>query len=291
MVPIVSPCDERGVFDEVAFSQLAGYLCRCGVHGLYVCGSTGDGYKMDLTERKRATELAVAACRGQNATVIVHVGAYGSRDAMALAAHAAGAGADAVASIRPPNCSHVQLIQYYRDVYSASQLPLLVYHIPHLSGVSSTFDELVELLDIDGVVGLKATDWNLYLLQRLLRVRPNSVVFNGFDEMVCPGLLSGCCGAIGSHYNLFPELFLSIYESVQRGDVVRAMRLQNRFNEFVECGWQWGVPAVLEYILRLRKQAQWIWRSPRPELSEAAVQWLETNLPQKMENIERECSG
>jgi N-acetylneuraminate lyase len=288
MVPIVSPCDERGVFDEAAFANLAGYLCQRGIHGLYVCGSTGDGYKMHASERKRATELAVAACRKHDATVIVHVGAYGSRDAMALAAHAADAGADAVASIRPPNSSHSQLMQYYRDIHSASHLPMLVYHIPHLSGVCSTFDELVELLDIEGVVGLKGTDWNLYLLQRLLRMRPDIVVFNGFDEMVCPALLYGCSGAIGSHYNLFPGLFLGIYAAIQRRDIASAMRLQNSFNEFVDCGWQWGIPAVLEHILCLRRQVQWVWRRPRPELSAEAVQWLEKHLLSKLETIEQE---
>ena len=46
MCPIVSPCDENDVFLEDTFAKLARWLCRAGVHGLYVCGLTGDGLNM-----------------------------------------------------------------------------------------------------------------------------------------------------------------------------------------------------------------------------------------------------
>ena len=48
---------------------------------------------------------------------------------------------------------------------------------------------MVELMDIDGVVGVKFTDWNMVFLKRLLLARPEKIVFSGFDEILCPNLL------------------------------------------------------------------------------------------------------
>jgi len=71
---IASPCDENDVFLEDTFASLANCLYKEDIRGLYVCGGTGDGYKMRPDERKRAVEIAVAQSHGHNKSVIVHVG-------------------------------------------------------------------------------------------------------------------------------------------------------------------------------------------------------------------------
>lgn len=62
---IASPCDENDNFLPDKFAELAGSLYDAGVHGLYVCGATSDGYKMRLNERKLAAEIAVPAGIGR----------------------------------------------------------------------------------------------------------------------------------------------------------------------------------------------------------------------------------
>ena len=57
MVPVASPCDENDVFQEDLFIKLVESLIDTGIHGFYVCGGTGDGFKMRLDERKRAAEI------------------------------------------------------------------------------------------------------------------------------------------------------------------------------------------------------------------------------------------
>ncbi len=165
---------------------------------------------------------------------------------MELAEHAAKIGADAVSSIPPANCSQSLLVSYYSDIAKAGKLPVFVYHYPMLTGRNPTVDEMLELLDIPQVVGLKLTDWNLFFMKRLLIARPDTIVFNGFDQFLCPALLYGAQGGIGSAYNLFPKLFLGIYQAVQQGDIARAMDLQNRlmaYNDLacsVRSGERWG---------------------------------------------------
>lgn len=85
---IVSPCDDNDRFLPDTFAELVVWLYAQGIHGLYVCGGTGDGYRMRLAERKKAAELATELSVGKGLT-IVHVGAANTRDAVELAEHSA----------------------------------------------------------------------------------------------------------------------------------------------------------------------------------------------------------
>lgn len=285
---IASPCDERDVFDEKTFATLAAKLYSQGAHGLYVCGATGDAYKMRLEERKRAVEIAIEISKKQqHGVVIVHVGTSNSRDAMALAEHAADTGAQAVSSMRPANCTHEQLVSYYTDIAHVAGLPLLVYHIPMLTGAASTVDEMLELLDIEGVVGLKSSDWNLFFVRRLLDARPDITVFNGMDEFLCPGLLYGCSGGIGMNYNLFPGLFLGIYQAVQKGDIARAMELQNRFLAYADIIWRYNIVASFEVLMQELGHASHCWRRPRPVMDAQTAKRFMKEIRPKLEGIEQ----
>lgn len=272
---IASPCDAQGSFAEEQFAALARRLYAGGVHGLYVCGSTGDCYRMTTPERRRAVEIAVEVSRGASGKVIAHVGANAAADAVALAEHAAAAGADAVASRPPMDRPPDDWPAYYADLARAGgDLPLLVYYIPILTEHQSTYDELLELLDVAGVIGLKFSDYNLFLLQRLLLARPGTVIYNGFDEVLVHGLQCGACGGIGMTYNLFPGLYVAIYDAVCQGDTARALALQHEIVACLDVAFRGDLSTVFETVLRSQGMPFRCFRTERPPLAadtEAAV--------------------
>ena len=283
---IASPCDEEDVFLEDKFAELATKLYEQGVHGLYVCGATGEGYNMRIEERKRATEIAVELSREWDGKVVVHVGTSNTRDSVELAVQAAATGANALAAMPPANHSLDQLVSYYAEIARTSQLPLLVYHIPGFTGVTLEVDEMLRLLDIEGVIGLKLSDWNLFYMKRLLLRRPHVAVFNGNDEFLCPGLLYGARGGIGMTYNLFSRLFLGIYEAVGKGDIERAMDLQNRFLAHMDIVFRYNLRAWFETAMREKGLAPYCFRRPRHVLDEATSQRLMAELRPKIAAIE-----
>jgi N-acetylneuraminate lyase len=271
---IASPCDENDTFLEDKFAELVIHLYRAGSHGLYVCGGTGDGYNMRLNERKRAAEIAVELSREFSGTVIVHVGSGNTRDAAELARHAADVGADAISSMPPMKRNQRQMKSYYTDVARAAEIPLVIYHNPGYSGFTPTVDQLVELLDIDGVVGFKFSDYNFCFMKLVMLKRPDKVVLNGFDECLCPGLLYGAHGGIGLNYNLFPKLFLGIYQSVVDGNAGRAMELQDRLQPFMDVLLRYGLYEAFECMIRELGLAPYIWRRPRISLDEQTTRKL-----------------
>src|SRR3712207_3478931 len=98
----VTPMTQGGrAVDTAAVGGLVEFLAAGGVDGVLVGGTTGEGVLLDVAERRRVTDAFVAAAPDGFA-VAVHAGAQTTLDTVAIAAHAASAGASAVAVIAPP---------------------------------------------------------------------------------------------------------------------------------------------------------------------------------------------
>ena len=97
---VVTPFDAEGNFSPDAFERLLARIYKAGVHGVYICGQTGEGLLIPSAQRKAAVECAVR-CSPVDKQVIVHVGAARTSDAIDLARHAEKIGAHAISSLPP----------------------------------------------------------------------------------------------------------------------------------------------------------------------------------------------
>ena len=240
---VVTPFDDRERFAPAAFERLLERLYARGVHGVYVCGSTGEGLLQSVAQRKQIAEAAVR-CSPKGKQVILHVGANNTGDAVELTRHAASIGAHAVSSL-PPAGGHsfTEIRSYYQAIAEVSEVPVLVYYFPDICPTVSSIEQILELCEIANVSGLKFTDFDLYTMS-ILR-RHGHVVFNGRDEVLVAGRLMGANGGIGSFYNLVPELFLQVYELTESGRWKEARAIQDRINELIEIVLRFpGVPAI-----------------------------------------------
>src|SRR5256714_9357544 len=94
----LTPLKDAGeALDEPAFVPYVEFLAEGGVDGLLALGTTGEGFLLPVEQRMRAAQLFVESADGRM-QVAVHCGAQSTWDTVELAAHAAGAGADAVAA-------------------------------------------------------------------------------------------------------------------------------------------------------------------------------------------------
>ena len=228
----VTPFDETGRFAPAVFARLLERLYAAGVHGVYVCGSTGEGL-LQSREQRQAIVDTTMACTPRDRTVIVHVGAASLEDALALSVHAAKAGAHAISSLPPTSAqfSFADLYRYYEALASGSDLPLIVYYFPDVAPSISTAEQLDTLCGLPNVIGVKFTDFDLFRMANL--ARPGRCIFNGRDEVLAAGLLMGAGGGIGTFYNLLPELFVEIYEAAIAGRWEAAQAAQRRVNELI----------------------------------------------------------
>jgi N-acetylneuraminate lyase len=264
---LVTPMDESGVFLPAAMERLCGALYAAGIDGLYVCGQTGEGLQQTPAQRKAVLEAAVKATP-PGRTVIAHVGAASTSDAVDLARHAEAAGAHAVSSLPPGGAYSMEEVQaYYQAIAGATGLPLLIYFFPTFAANPRTLADLSRLCEIKGVAGLKFTSMDLYMLGELKRT--GAVVFNGYDEILAAGLLMGADGGIGSFYNVAPEWFVDVYRKAQAGDWHGARAAQERVNSLVSIGLGFPVHAAVKEMLRWQGLDCGVCAAPRRQLTPA----------------------
>ena len=230
---LLTPFTMEEELDEKGLRALISHLIGEGVHGLYLVGSTGEGFLMSQEERKKAVEIAMDEVKGR-IPVIVHVGAISTRLSKELTVHAYESGADAVSSVPPfyYKFSEEQIIGYYKDLAEASPLPMIIYNIP-LAGIMG-YGTLVKLAKIPGVKGIKYTSTTHFEITQLKSdIGPDFMVYSGADEMALSGLLAGSDGIIGSTYNAIPDTFLAIYDAFVKGDIERANNVMKQGVEVI----------------------------------------------------------
>ncbi len=104
-----------------------------------------------------------------------------------------------------------------KNLHNKVRSPLILYYFPKVApSAFSDPQELIDICELPNVIGVKFTDFNYYLLQRL--AKRGNLVFNGYDEALAAGLLMGAEGGIGSTYNLMPQVYQKIFQAAQRAD-------------------------------------------------------------------------
>ncbi len=260
VAPIVNPCREDDSLDREALEANLDRLLSTEVTGLYINGGTGDAANLTQDERLETAALLTPRLLKAGKLAIVHVGQTSQRQAVALTEQAAALGAHAVASI-PPRKPWPQIVEYYKAL-AAVGLPVIVYYIPGVTGMSAGMPELRQLLDIPGVAGIKMSDWNIFLLRSVTLEYPEKIVYSGFDEMLLPGLLYGAGGCIGTWINLLPALYTKVFARVQEGRVDGLQPVMDQFTAFLSIGWNWGIIDTFEELMRAKGYAGRCFRRP-----------------------------
>ena len=145
---------------------------------------------------------------GRKLTVIAHVACNNTADSRELAAHAQRLGVDAIAAIPPIyfKLPSDAIARYWNDISAAApDTDLIICNIPQLAGVALTVPLLREMKKNPRVIGVKNSSGPTQDIQMWLD--EGVIVFNGPDEQLIAGLVTGAIGGIGGTYAALPALF------------------------------------------------------------------------------------
>ena len=130
---LLTPFTKGGT--KVAYERACGLaerLAKQGVHGLFVCGTTGEGPLMTLDERKQTLQEVVNAV-GKKVKVIAHTGCFDTASAIELTRHAQKIGAAAAGVVTPGfyTFDDTCIYNHFKSVAdSVKGFPVLLYNIP-----------------------------------------------------------------------------------------------------------------------------------------------------------------
>ncbi|GAB6168436.1 N-acetylneuraminate lyase [Clostridium carnis] len=266
---VLTVFDKDENIDEAGMRQLVSYLIGKGVDGLYLTGSTGEGFTMSSEERKRVVEIVMDENKGR-VPVVVHVGAIGTKLSIDLAKHAEAVGADGISSVPPFywKFNEDQIVKYYEEIANSCSLPMIVYNVP-LVGLLG-MNAIKRLAAIENVKGIKYTALAHYEITQIKdEIGEDFLVYSGADEMAMSGLLAGADGIVGSFYNIMPELFINIKKAIDNKDIDEAQKLQRYAVEIIM--YSLKIPsfyAGMKSVLRWRGINAGYCRSPFENLTE-----------------------
>ena len=243
----VTPLLDGGArIDEPGIAAMAEFLADGGVDGALVCGTAGEGVALSVPERKRALETYIAA-GGSRISLMAHAGAQTTADTVALAAHAAEAGAAGVSVIAPPYFpldDRALLAHLVAAAEACAPLPFYIYCFTARSGYPIPLPVIEQLGErVSNLAGLKVSEqpWERfqpYLLDGL-------DIFCGPETLISQALAGGAIGAISALASALPELVVTAVRegTPEATEHARAARMTLE---------RYPMPAALKVVCALR---------------------------------------
>lgn len=205
------------------------------VSGVYICGSTGEGFLLSTEERMQIAE-AVRQAAGKDFTVIVHVGCASTKESIILAKHAERIGADAVSAV-PSVYYHLpaaSVEKHWNSIIDSTDLPFIIYNIPQLTGFNLPLDLFKRMADNPKVIGIKNSEEPVYNMERFRTLAGEDfIIFNGSDEQFLGGRLMGANAGIGGTYGTMPELFVALDRLINENKINEAKAIQYKINDVI----------------------------------------------------------
>lgn len=230
--PVTTPFTASETPDLVGFaSNIRSHLAH-GLHGIVVCGSTGEAALLDEAERTSLIETARAAVPADR-LLLMGTGAESTKQCVTRCRDAGARGANAVLVVAPhyygPQMTAAALRTHYQRVADESPVPVVLYNIPKYMHFRLEPDLVAELSMHENIVGIKDSSGDMALLEGYLQAQGSKfTVLTGNGGQLLPGLQLGVRGGIVAVGLFAAGLCVDVYDGFRNGDLTRATIAQDR---------------------------------------------------------------
>ncbi len=266
--PITTPFTTEGQVDEVALKEDIHYLIEvAGVHGLAVCGSTGEGHTLTTDETYRITACAVDESKGRT-PVITGIITDSTQSAVERGQAVAELGIKAL-QVTPVHYlfrpSDDAMIQHFAKITEETGLPVIIYNVIPWTYLSPQLLTRI-ITEVEGVIGVKQSAGDMKLLADLLLLLGNrGRIMSAVDALLYPSFLLGAHGAIAAILTAAPKLCVQLWEAVENGDYETAKSLHELLLPVWNAISDDNLPANVKYVMQLQGRASGKPRLPMPE--------------------------
>ena len=228
--PLVTPLKDNKTLDVESLERLIDHLIAGGVHGLFILGTTGEEQSLSYDIRKQMIRESCRINRGR-LPLLACISDTSIVESIRLANVAADCGADGVVSAPPYYFATGQpeLAQFYEELVPQLPLPVFLYNMPSHVKVSFAPDTVRRIAQNPQVIGFKDSSANAVYFQSVMykmQERPDFAMLVGPEEITGECVLMGAHGGINGGANMFPELYVAMYDAARSGNLVRVRQLQ-----------------------------------------------------------------
>lgn len=281
--PLVTPFREDGTIDEQAHrAEVRHMVERAGVHGLAVCGSTGEGHTLSTEETRRIVGWTVEEVRGR-VPVIAGIITDSTQSTIERAKALADLG---VAALQVTPVHYVfrpddeSMVRHFGAIADGTGMPVIIYNVVPWSYLLPPL--LVRILrEVDGVIGVKqsASDMkalaDLLLLSEEAGIRDRVRILSAVDALLYPSFCLGSDGAVAAILSAAPEACVALWEAVRRGDHGTSIPLHKNLLRLWNAIDAPNLPANVRVAMRTQGRQGGVPRPPMPVSSAGQAERIE----------------
>ena len=224
LTAMVTPFDADGGIDLGQARKLAAYLIDVQRNDARVInGTTGESPTTSDAEKAELIAAVVDEI-GDRARVVAGVGTNNTRHTIELARQAADAGASGLLVVTPYYSKPPQdaIAAHFRAVADATELPVMLYDIPHRAGVPIQTATLIELAAHPRIVAVKDAKGDLVASATVIAAT-DLHYYSGDDALTLPLLAVGGVGVVGTSTHFTGARAKAMIEKFLAGDPAGAI--------------------------------------------------------------------
>ncbi len=237
--------------DFPALGYMIDHQIREGIDGLVLCGTTGEA--ATLTEREYESIVAFSAARiAGRIPFIVGIGSPSTKIAAKRAALASRHGADAVLLVTPyyNKGTREGLLRHFEAVAEAGKAPVILYHVPHRTGVRLSVEDTLRIAAHPLITGIKEASGDMTLFAELAAALADTLtLYSGNDALLLPALSLGGGGVISVISNILPRETADICRLFREGRIEEATLRHLRLVPLMNLLFRETSPAPLKCVL------------------------------------------
>lgn len=265
---VLTPFTKDGEIDFDMFAKNTEAQIKAGVHGIILAGTLGEASALETEEKFELLKFAKAITDGR-IPVILNLSENTTRSAVNYAKKAKELGADGLMLLPPMRykADNREVVEYFKAVASATDLPILIYNNPVDYGIHVTLDMFDELINYPTIQAVKEFTRDLANVTRMInRFGKRIKILGGVDTICLETLMLGADGLVAGLVDAFPNETMAMYNYVKAGEYDKAVAVYRWFMPLLELDIH---PKLIQYI-KLAASAEGIGnpyvRAPRLEL-------------------------
>jgi 4-hydroxy-tetrahydrodipicolinate synthase len=227
---LMTPFKKDGAVDYEFLREHLDFLIEAEVDSLYILGTAAEVFLMDLEERKEVAQAVVEHVDGR-IPVFMHVGDLRIDQAEQMIDFAKNIDIAGLGAVTPfyYHFSQQQMIDYYQKLaeMAAPELNLYLYNLPSYTTNDLLPEAIAELSQTKNIIGIKNSMADLERLYSLIDQSSDDFdIIMGNDLLAYPAFLYGAKAVVSGHSNVFPEVFVKLYQALEAGDLKTAKKMQ-----------------------------------------------------------------
>jgi 2-dehydro-3-deoxy-D-pentonate aldolase len=214
--PVVTPLIDNNTLDVPGLEKLLEHLLSGGVHGLFILGTTGEATSLSYELRKQLIKRTFDFVN-HKIPILAGITDTSLHGSLEIAEYSATIGLDGVV-IAPPYyvpIAQEEMREYLENLVPKLPLPFLMYDMPECTKMHMSLETIKKAKEL-GAIGIKDSSGDMFYLFSLIQEfkdSPDFSILSGTELFLPDTILQGGHGVVAGGANLFPRLFVELYEA------------------------------------------------------------------------------